>query len=119
MVQRSVAAAAADGERSSDALMCVQGCELNSFNYCKCTQGFSGKRELKRAYARGSPRASAHANAALSVHPVPCVLFDFRYGCTNSVHFTSSSPSPTRSHSISTTIESDAGNDPPRLSPEA
>ena len=49
MVQRSVAAAAADGERSSDAPMCVQRRELNSFNHCKCTQGFSGKRELRRA----------------------------------------------------------------------
>lgn len=52
---------------------------------------------------RGSPRANAQASAAPSVHPVPCVLFESKYGLTNNVYLPPPSSSSPTSHRTSTT----------------
>ena len=50
MVQRSIAAATADGEHCSDALVYVNGCDVNIFNHCsQHEEGFRREQAHKPA----------------------------------------------------------------------
>ena len=96
---------AAHRERSGDPVMRVHRCEIDGFNNCSmsCTEKSIKEGDLQGVKCvRGSPRAKAQASAALSVHPVPCVFFESKYGLTNNVYFPPPSSSPT-SHRTSTT----------------